>query len=302
MRHAGSNVLPLLGPLLCVAACAGTQRLPGPLPPSALEALPDAVPSSQVEASVVRHSGPVRVQRPGAPTAFDLLFFRKRERALPHSAVEVGEGGRAEVLWGEGDGSLVLFDEARALLGDPSRGEALATLEDLSRAQVHLPPGAWIGLPGGIELWGDAAERSGPFRCERLEQSLLRVKNESRWTARVVLGGSELALPPLDAIDIPILSSASSITPGDARSGSPDPLETGGTSWEVGGSRIEVFGEASAQGSTGELQVVARGASAVEGLGVRVRLAEGEELALRPLSPRAAEEPRSTGSPPSFQP
>ncbi len=298
MRHAGAT-FPLLEPLFCavgfgaLAACSSTQRLPEPLPPPALEALPESLPgelpSSQAEASVVRHSGPVRVQRPGAPSAFDLLFFRKRERALPRSAVEVGRSGRAEVIWGEGEGSLVLFDEARALLGDPSRGEALATLEDLSRAQVHLPPGAWIGLPGGAELWGDAAERSGPFRCERLGQALLRVKNESRWTARVVLRGFELTLSPLEAIDVPILSGSS-------------PSGTGGTPWEVGGSLVEVYGEASAQGSAGELQVVARGASAVEGLGVRVRLAGGEELALRPLSPRSAEEPRAAGSPPSFQP
>ncbi len=270
MRPSGPPCAVLGALLLALGACAGTARVPEPLalPPSI--AAP-AAGSASAEATVRRNGGPVRVVRPEAPAGFALTFFRNRQRVGAGWGVEVGRGGRAEVTWTERDATLSLSDGGRVVLGDPARGEPLARLVDVTLARVRLPPGERVGLPGGGELLGDPEEPSGPFRCELLRDGVLRVKNESLGKGTVRFGEAELALLPLEALDLPggIAGAGAEVA---------SPIEA----LELAGARIRIFGGLRATAGPEGLRVAADGPGLVQGLGVRIHLAPGEELALLP--------------------
>jgi hypothetical protein len=63
---------------------------------------------------VIRHAGPVKVRRPGAPDGYALTFYDKRARLDPGGALIVGADGRAELLWAGEATSIVLFDRGVA--------------------------------------------------------------------------------------------------------------------------------------------------------------------------------------------
>jgi len=154
----------------CLSACLSghAQRLPGPLflptEPAPESAAPSGVPSVTVQ----RDSDPVWVRRPGERGDIALPFYKKRERLAPGTLVRTGAGGRAELLWSPDATSLVLFDEGRLTLGDPERGEPLASFHALTRVLLTLTPEDRIELLGGARLSGDASEPTGPILLEEI--------------------------------------------------------------------------------------------------------------------------------------
>jgi len=201
------SVLVLLGGLLA-ASCRGTQRVPGPL---WIDEVPGAQGSSQSAqaalpvGSVIRHSSPVWVRRPGASAGTQVAYYNKRVRVQSGAEVRVGFGGRAELLWPDRSSSVVLFNSGTASFGEPSLDEALLTMETLGRAQVTLDVGDRIRFPGGADLMGDGATRTGPILVDALSGELMRFKNQSKQVCRVRFRGTEFELLGGETLDLPLL-------------------------------------------------------------------------------------------------
>jgi len=292
------SLLPLLC-LVLVAGCRTQQRIAGPLwLAEEVEAVPrlGAAPI----ATVLRHSGPVDVRRPGAPDGYRLSYYQKEARVRSGAEIVVGPGGRAELLWETDASSVVLFGDAVAVVGDPERDEPMVRLLKLVAVQLTLTSEDKIVLPGGAEFWSEPLETTpaledlfqaltaggastpgpaGPFRLESQSDSIVRVKNESRALARLRYRDVELVLAPGDVIDVPILSTGTA--PITRR---PDVLRT-----NVEGLLIESTGAIEPVAQAGGVRVRALEAGEVRAGGVRVRLSAGEEVVFSGLGSESGE-------------
>lgn len=221
------------------------------------------------ETIVVRHAGPVWVFRPGANAGYILPYYRKRERVVSASDIRVGWGGRAELIWPGDATSVVLFEEARITLGDPSRDEPLIAFKNLTRVQLILTPEDRIVLIGGAELRGDPVQPSGPFLLERTGIDLLRATNQSKFRARLLYRDAVLELAPGDSIDLPLLSMGTA----------PYELDPGVVQLSTGGRELEVLGTVESVPGTNAVSVKALALSEVSAQGVQI-LMERDETAV----------------------
>jgi len=267
-----------LGPLalgLCVlgpAACSNVQ-----LVAPSLDLPPDAgaiAPALEgPEAIVVRHAGPVWVYRPGANSGYVLPYYRKRERVVSGSSIRVGWGGRAELIWPGDATSIVLFEEARVALGDPSRDEPLLAFTNLTRVQLLLTPEDRIVLLGGSELRGDPVQPSGPFLLERTGIDLVRTTNQSKFRARLLYRDAILELAPGDSIDLPVLSMGTE----------PYKVDPGLAQISSGGRELEVLGTIESFPGANAVRVKALALSEVSGQGVQVLMARDDQAVFASL-------------------
>jgi hypothetical protein len=257
---------------LGLAACSNIQLVPGPLdlpPPHEVETQPTDGPQT----IVVRHASPVWIYRPGATAGYPLPFYRKRERVTSGSAVRVGWGGRAELVWPGDATSIVMFEETRVDLGDPSRDQALVVFNEVTRAQLILTPEDRIILVGGAELRGDPVQPSGPFLLDRIGLDLLRVTNQSKFRGRLLYRDAVLELAPGDSIDVPVLSIGSA----------PYEVDPGLTRVASGGIELEVLGNVDPSPGTNAVHLKALGLSEVSAQGIQIRLARDEEAVFASL-------------------
>jgi hypothetical protein len=282
-----------LAALVCVplglAAACSTQRWVAPLDPPRRGAFPEAAPEpSFQQAVVVRQSDPVVVRRAGASDGFALAFWRRRERLEPGGTVWVGAGGRAEILWPGDASSVKLFEGGAVVIGDPTRDEPLVRFEDLVDAVLVLTPEDRVVLPGGAELRGDSVQPSGPFFLTRVGEGLVRVTNQAKRSALLSYRDERLELAPSSAVDVPVLAAGT-------RPRSEDP---GRVRLTLAGIELHVLGEVAPIGpedAPGRAHLQAGTASEIEALGVRVRLAPGEEALFR--LPGAGPIPREGAGP-----
>jgi hypothetical protein len=275
----------LLG-LLCALSANGctwlsTQRWPAPqgrdlseLPPG----LANRYAKGPEQIKVQRHSDPVRVLNPGALTTYPLNFYDRTLRATAGTAVLTWTGGRAEILWPSGT-AAVLFDACIGWVGSPSRGEPTLDFIELTRAQLMLQPGDQVRLLGGAVLTGS----SGPYVLERLAPDVQRVINQSKGTVSVAFREAVYELGPGQKVDLPLLSGG----------GAPRVAETGLRPFPVGRFRLAVAGDVQPAIDDGRAWVSADRELSLRGLGVRVRLAAGEQAELTDL----AASDRSGGGP-----
>ncbi|MEW6072316.1 MAG: hypothetical protein AB1726_06910 [Planctomycetota bacterium] len=257
-----------------LGACASPQRVPGPMPlPAEVEGAAEEAPAGEgAELTVVRHSDEVAVQYPGAPAGSRLTYWRKRARLSPGGRVITSAAGRAELLWPGDSSSVVMMGAGVAAIGDPRRDEPFVRFLEVSRALLQLTPEDRVELPGGAILRGDPAVASGPFSLELVAPEILRVRNQSTLGARIAYRAALLDLGPGDEVDLPLLASGTAPRDPDpaarrVETGIVDFVFTGRVEWTVVDGRIRVRAEE---------------ASELEVLGLRVRLAPGEEILLGP--------------------
>lgn len=238
-----------------------------PLPPGAQRLYPEG----PEEVLVVRHADPVRVRPAGRTGGYPLAFHQKNARLHAGSSVSVAPGGRAEVLWDDGT-SILISDRGFGLVGSPSRGEPLFLFADVERAWIDLSGEEQIDLVGGSRL----SASSGPIVLERVRPDVVRVKNQSKKPARIAFREELVELDPGQAVDLPLL------TAGGA------PLKSATSADLVPGPGFTVLASGSVQTDADDrrVRVVAVGEHEVRGLGVRVRLAQGEEVEFAGLGPR----------------
>jgi len=269
----------LLSALVLASAC-NTQRVPGPMERSpefqAIGQGMDYVPGPQ-EVVVVRHGDLVSIRRPGATAGFPLRFYDKRLRLGSGGWVLTGTGGRAEVLWPGTTSSVMLFDNGAAMVGEPSRAEAILSLNHASRARINLAPGHHIAIVGGAELEGDPTLDSGPFEFETVARDRVSLINNGRTLATIRFRTEELILGPGEMLELPILPGGTgpiSLVPGTYAVGDlgalpgPDPLARG---------------EVEQHPNAGGLEVEASEPATVTGLGVEVELDAGETVIFETL-------------------
>ncbi len=239
------------------------------------------VQAGPLETLVVRHSDPVRVRRPDSDAGYPLAYYHKRERLPSGSWVYCEAGGRAEILW-PGDASSVLFSgPSAAIIGEPTRDEALVSLQRVTYARLILTPEDRVALPGGAILRGDPVAPSGPFVLERLTGELLRLTNQSSQTVQLQYRDSLIDLSPADAVDLPLMSSTP-IPEVEEESVSHDGLSVNFTG------ELEARTQASSQGG---ILLEATSDAAVDGLGVRVSLAPGDKAIFRRLAQNTSPRP-----------
>ncbi len=274
LRGAGA-VVALACALLAPACIFDARRYPGPVEAEVLPLPPGAEPLMQrgpEEVLVMRHSDPVQVRPAGSAGAYPLTFYSKRVRINAGSAVFVAPGGRAEILWPNGT-SLVLSDESVGLIGSPSRGQPIFLLASTDHATLQLVPGDEVMLQGGAILTGE----SGPYVLDRLYADILRVHNQSKGTLEIAYRDAIFELGPGHAVDLPLLEAGSV------------PLDPVGfrripaTGFEVG-----VRGDARSEVQGTALLLSAGEPAEVDALGLRLRLAAGEEVLLDGLAPQGA--------------
>ena len=262
------------------AACAGdmrwpyipTQRPPGPMESVASDLAPGSsgllLPGPE-EVLVVRHADPVQLRPAGELSAFPLRFYDKSRRVTAGSWVHSAPGGRAEIIWPEGD-SLVLFGRTTGIVGSPSRGEPLFLFLQVERADISLSREEQIELPGGALL----VARSGPFVVERLRGDVLRVTNQSKESGELAFRDRVFGLDPGQGIDVPLLSIG----------GEPVAPNPGTAIGGEAGFSLEVQGDVQAQAVQHGWRVTAGGGEhEVGALGVRIRLGRDESALMRNL-------------------
>jgi len=275
----GKAFLAPLGAALCLglAACGRIQLVPGPLdlPPPEEDQSP---PTDGPQAIVVRHASPVWIYRPGALAGYTLPFHHKRERVTAGSGVRVGWGGRAELVWPGDATSIVMFEESRVELGDPSRDQPLVVFTEITRAQLTLTPEDRIILVGGAELRGDPVQPSGPFLLDRIGLDLVRVSNQSKLRGRLLYRDAVLELAPGDSIDVPVLSIGTK----------PYEVDPGLTRLASGGVELEVLGNVAPSPGANAVHLKALGLSEVSAQGIQVRLARDEEAVFATLQGQAS--------------
>ena len=280
-RFRSPLVLALVAGAVCASAgCRATQRVPAPMPLDGEEG-GVARPGSdgvRASASVIRHSDPVSVRRPGAIASYPLAFYEKRERVAPGGAVLVGTMGRAELLWPASATSVVALGAGEAIVGEPRSDEPLVRFERCSKVQLTLSPDDRIGFPGGLELVGREGPSAGPFLVEQRESGALRVKNQSKTVLVLAFRGEELELLAGDAVEIPVLGDRVPGAPPSGRLRWNSASRPGGrtTSVEATGG-IELVEE-----EAGDLRIRATEACTVLLGGIRIEVSAGEELFFSP--------------------
>jgi hypothetical protein len=163
-----------------------------------------------------------------------------------------------------------MFDSCIGWVGSPSRGEPTLHFIELTRAQLMLQPGDQVRLLGGAVLTGS----SGPYVLERLAPDLQRVINQSKSTVSVAFREATYELGPGQKVDLPLLSGG----------GAPRLPETGLRAVPVGRFRLGVAGDVQPAIGDGRAWVSADRELTLRGLGVRVRLAAGEQAELADLA------------------
>ena len=256
-----------------------TQRLPrpmkskvDPLPPGTLE----LYPPGPEEVVVVRHADPVQIRPAGMPSSFPMPFYRKQARANSGSWVFCGAGGRLEVTWPSGS-AIVLDGRGTGVIGSPSRGEPTFLMYELSRARIMLASEDRVSLLGGSLLTIDPVPegeagvgRGGPFVVEHVDEEIVRLINRSKRPCNLRFRESPMRVEPGESIDLPLLEAG-----GDPRQ--PD----AGFQTLPGG--VEIRGAVEiVPGSEGNV-LRATGDHEIRGLGVRIRLDEGEEASFLDL-------------------
>jgi hypothetical protein len=267
-----------------------TQRWPGPMDPE-VRPLPPGDSKSHLqgpeEVVVLRHADPVRVRPAGTNSGRPLAFYDKLTRLSAGSQVVVAAGGRAEILWPEGS-TVMLYDNAVAWIGSPSRGEEILDLSRVERARIMLRPEDRVRLVGGAVLYGEG----GPYTLHLLSPGTLAVHNQSKGSTSVAFREEVFLLGPGQRVVLPLLSAGGR------------PIEpTAGVQRLPGpGFTVGAVGEVESSGTETELSVSASGESLVDAFGVRVRLAPGAratfgDLGPTPQSPADDEAYSDTGVP-----
>lgn len=260
-------------------SCGGTIRVrydksqtwPGPMA-SANDPLPpgdEAIyPRGPEEVVVVRHADPVHVRPAETPGAYPLTFYDKERRLNAGSWIYTNQGGRVEMIWPSGS-SISLNNQSTAVLGSPSRGEPLLILWELDYARIEIGPEDAVQLLGGAML----RSNGGTVIVEHPKPEIERVRNQTKGEIRIDYRDEVFVLDPGQVIDLPLLSIGSeplAVIPG-ARSIAGD------------GFQVDVLGRVSVVDDERGVRLHADGEHQIRGLGVRVRLLEGEEVLFEAL-------------------
>lgn len=240
---------PMLTPIYPVPAGAGADVTPG------LE-----------EILVIRHADPVQVQHHGTNTGFPLTLYRKRDRARAGTWVYCGAGGRAELLWISSGSHAVFFDEGVCLLAEPSRGEPLMYLYQVSKARLNLAPDDRVRLPGGSVLAGTTELTEAEYLLEHIRPEILRVTNFSDGPALIYFRDTEIVLASGERVDLPLLELGSL------------PFEPNANPVLMSSSGFTVSASEGLQAIPGGDGLAWRGVGSVQGLGVKVILDEAGEV------------------------
>lgn len=284
--------------LVGLAAACQTHRWPPPMggvevPTTGLDALANA--GGPQEVSVFRNADPVQVRRSGANSAFPLQFFNKSERVRSGGMVLTGLGGRAEVLWPVVGTSILLYDECAVSIGEPNRGEPTASFPILTRARLHINPADRIELLGGAILRCQSDGVTGPFVLERIQDEILRIRNQTKSPATVAYREEVLSLSPGQLVDLPLLGDDSSPFAAD-----PDLVAFSG-----GGIEVRVKGQLDRAEAPGALRIDSRGPARIQGQGVTIDLGSGETALftrlLPPESTRVGENAEGAPPPPPME-
>jgi hypothetical protein len=150
---------------------------------------------------VLRHADPVHVRMADSAGSVPMSFRRKELRVPAGSGVACSDGGRAEVLWGNGT-SMILSGRSDGIVGSPSRGEPSFVLRDIEQVRFDPTTEDLYELMGGAML----RVRDGPVRVTRVRPDVLRVSNEAKHAAQITFLGETIVLDPGHAVDLPILS------------------------------------------------------------------------------------------------
>lgn len=267
-----------------------TQRWPGPMEPE-VRPLPPGDSKSHLpgpeEVVVLRHADPVRVRPPGTNSGRPLAFYDKLTRLSAGGQVVVAAGGRAEILWPQGS-TVMLYDNAVAWIGSPSRGEEILDLSRVDRARIMLRPEDRVRLVGGSVLYGEG----GPYVLNLLSPGTLAVHNQSKGSASVAFREEVFLLGPGQRVVLPLLSAG----------GRPIETTAGVQRLQGPGFSVGAVGEVESSATETEFSVSASGESVVDAFGVRVRLAPGAratfgDLGPTPQTPVEDEAYRDTGVP-----
>jgi len=280
-----SNLLRLTTILLVLGFCSGfqscggtirvrydkAQRWPGPME-ATVDPLPvgdeSLYPPGPEEVIVVRHADPVHVRPAGEAGAFALTFYDKERRLNAGSWIYSTAGGRIEMLWPSGS-SITLNNQTTGVIGSPSRGEPMLILWELDYARIHIGPEDSVQLLGGAVLRSDG----GTVIVEHPATEIERVRNQTKGEIRIDYRDETFILDPGQVIDLPLLSAGSeplAVIPG-ARSIAGD------------GFQVEVLGRVSVLEDERGVRLLAEGEHQIRGLGVRVRLLEGEQVVFEAL-------------------
>ncbi|MFT7670669.1 MAG: hypothetical protein ACI8X5_003380 [Planctomycetota bacterium] len=264
---------PFLLLVICLASCAGrsrwpdfrTQVYPEPMV-SSVDPLPPGIerlyPPGPEEVIIRRLADPVQVKAAGQHAAYQLRYFDKRRRENSGTWVFVAPGGRAEVLWPTSGSRIVMFDQNTGIVGSSSRGEPNFIFREMERAVLDLTPGDQVELAGGAILTAE----SGPWLIERQRFEILRVRNQSKIPGEIAYRNEVFNLGPGETLDLPLLTSG----------GSPVPEMPGTMAYQGPGFRLQAYGNVTVSDIEGGLQVTGNGEHEFAGLGIRLRLAEGE--------------------------
>lgn len=270
------RVLPWTLPLL--AACVVdsrwprivTQKVPAPmvsvvgaLLPSELEGVISIEPGSE-SVLVLRHGDPVQVRPAGRSAAYPLAFHDKDVHLRAGSSILCSPGGKVEVLW-LGGTSVMFSGRTAGVVGSPQRGEPTFAFLEIDSALLYLREGDQVFLMGGTLLTADG----GPIALEGLDSGVLRVENQSKAEARILFRDTEIILGSGEEVHLPFVSAGVGLDGSGFGAGF------------AGEAALQVEGAAALFAHPEGVRVIARGDNEVRALGVRLQLAEGEEVLLR---------------------
>jgi len=252
-----------------------------PLPPGALWQ------EGPEEVTLVRLADPVKVRPPGQNAGFPVLYYDKSRRVRAGSGVLVDAGGRAEILWPSGT-SVTLTGPGAGVVGSTSRGDPTFVFEGLGLARLNVVSPDQVQLLGGSILTGD----SGPYLVRRSGPETIQVRNQSKEPLMVAFRTTEFEIGPGQQIDLPLISGGAAPTAGD-----------GFRVIDADGYWIEARGDVQSQAGQGGLRLQASGPHEIRGLGVRMKLSEGDSVTFTGLGregrgpvPPAPDEPEFPGS------
>jgi hypothetical protein len=274
-----ASLLATLGLFVCLPSCGGTirvrydksQRWPGPMTAES-DPLPPGdeslYPPGPEEIVVIRHADPVHVRPAGTAGAYPLTFYDKERRMNAGGWIYTNQGGRVELIWPSGS-SISLNNQSTGVLGSPSRGEPLLFLWELDYARIEIGPEDSVQLLGGAVL----RSNGGTVIVEHPKREIERVRNQTKGEIRIDYRDEVFVLDPGQVIDLPLLSTGAeplAVIPG-ARSVAGD------------GFQVDVLGRVSVVDDERGVRLHADGEHQIRGLGVRVRLLEGEEVLFESL-------------------
>ena len=278
MKHTQRRSLGLLLPLL--AACVADSRwprietqqwpapmqvVPGALDTSALHGIISSEPGSE-EVFVLRHGDPVQVRPAGGAAPYPLAFHDKEVKLNSGSWVLCSPGGKVEILWNGGT-SVTLSGRTTGLVGSKSRGEPTFAFVELENTLLNLRRGDQVRLLGGALLSAEV----GPIAVERLDSGVLRVENQSKGEAQLWFREAYFLLDPGQEIHLPLLSA------GGAPLGSLTDRRRYGREEML----VELDGAAELLPHPEGVRVIMNGAHEIRGMGLRMQLAQGEQLVIR---------------------